>query len=78
MPAREKLLAAAHRLHAYLLERHYHRGLLCGPDADVRWYGYLVGRIRFQQHEGGKAINYFDKPRGLHYGAGAGDGFAKL
>jgi hypothetical protein len=41
MPAREKLFAAAERLHAYLL-----------------------GRIGFQQHEAGKAINYFYKPRG--------------
>ncbi len=173
MPAREKTFAAAERLHAYLLHRHYHRGLLCGPDAGVRfnlrawrflksafdflpwhddyvfiqtqgywilanwmlfeqtgegrwrdialesteatlglqradgtwayplperkhliatvegnwgaigllasyarqpqprflegavrWYDYLVGRIGFQQHEAGKAINYFDKPRG--------------
>ena len=37
MPAREKLLAAAQRLHAYLLSRHYHRGLLRGPDAGVRF-----------------------------------------
>jgi hypothetical protein len=173
MPAREKLFAAAERLHAYLLGRHYHRGLLRGPDAGVRfnlrawrflksaldflpwhddyvfiqtqgywilsnwmlfeatgesrwrtvaldstqatldlqrddgtwayplperkhliatvegnwgaigllasyarhpeerflegavrWYDYLVGRIGFQQNEPGKAINYFDKPRG--------------
>jgi hypothetical protein len=173
MTAREKLFAAAERLHTYLLERHYHRGLLRGPDAGVRfnlrawrflksafdflpwhdhyvfiqtqgywilanwilfeatgdtrwrtvaldsteatldlqrddgtwayplperkhliatvegnwgaigllasyarhpeerylegagrWYDYLVGRIGFQEHEAGKAINYFDKPRG--------------
>lgn len=173
MPAREKLLAAAVRLHAYLLTRHYRSGTLRGPDAGVRfnlrawrflksafdflpwhddyvfiqtqgywilsnwmlheatgdarwrdvalesteatlrlqradgawayplperrrliatvegnwgaigllasyarrqeprflegaarWYDYLVGRIGFQQHEPGKAINYFDKPRG--------------
>jgi hypothetical protein len=173
MPAREKLFAAAERLHAYLLSRHYRRGLLHGPDAGVRfnlrawrflksaldsfpwhddyvfiqtqgywilsnwmlfeatgearwreialesteatlglqrpdgtwayplperrhliatvegnwgaigllasyarepeqrllegaarWYDYLVGRIGFQQHEAGRAINYFDKPRG--------------
>jgi hypothetical protein len=30
----------------------------------VRWYDYLVGRIGFQAHSDGKAINYFDKPRG--------------
>ena len=173
MPAGEKLFAAAERLHAYLVERHYHAGLLRGPDAGVRfnlrawrflksafsflpwhddyvfiqtqgywilanwmlfeatgearwrgvalesaeatlrlqrpdgawayplperrhlvatvegnwgaigllasyarepeqrflegaarWYDYLVGRIGFQQHDAGKAINYFDKPRG--------------
>jgi hypothetical protein len=173
MPAREKLLAAAQRLHAYLLSRHYRIGTLRGPDAGVRfnlrawrflksafhflpwhddyvfiqtqgywilsnwmlheatgdmrwrdialdsteatlglqradgtwayplperrhlvatvegnwgaigllatyarqpeprflegalrWYDYLVGRIGFQQDDPGKAINYFDKPRG--------------
>ncbi len=173
MPAREKLFAAAERLHNYLLARHYDGGLLRGPDAGVRfnlrawrflksafnflpwhddyvfiqtqgywilsnwmlheatgsarwrtvalesteatlrlqradgtwayplperkhliatvegnwgaigflasyarqpeqrylegavrWYDYLVGRIGFQQHDAGKAINYFDKPRG--------------
>ena len=173
MPAREKLFAAAERLHNYLLARHYDGGLLRGPDAGVRfnlrawrflksafnflpwhddyvfiqtqgywilsnwmlheatgnarwrtvalesteatlrlqradgtwayplperkhliatvegnwgaigflasyarqpeqkylegairWYDYLVGRIGFQPHESGKAINYFDKPRG--------------
>ena len=30
----------------------------------VRWYDYLVRRIGFQAHATGKAINYFDKPRG--------------
>ena len=30
----------------------------------VRWYGYLVNTIGFQEHGRGKAINYFDKPRG--------------
>ena len=173
MPAREKLLAGAQRLHAYLLSRHYHSGTLRGPDAGVRfnlrawrflksafdflpwhddyifiqtqgywilsnwmlyeatgegrwrevalesteatlrlqradgtwayplperkhliatvegnwgaagllasyarerepqflqgavrWYDFLVERIGFQEHEAGKAINYFDKPRG--------------
>jgi len=173
MPARENLSGAARRLHAYLLNRHYHGGLLRGPDAGVRfnlrawrflksaldflpwgddyvfiqtqgywilanwmlfeatgegrwrdialesteatldlqrpdgtwayplperkhlvatvegnwgaigllasyarqpqprflegavrWCDYLVGRIGFQPHEAGKAINYFDKPRG--------------
>ena len=33
-------------------------------QAAVRWYDYLVGRIGFQPHTTGKAINYFDKPRG--------------
>ena len=32
--------------------------------AAVRWYDYLVGRIGFQAHTSGEAINYFDKPRG--------------
>jgi hypothetical protein len=48
-------------------------GLLAGhtrePRQDflagaVRWYEYLVGTIGFQEHTSGKAINYFDKPRG--------------
>ncbi len=30
----------------------------------VRWYDFLVNRIGFQEHAPGKAINYFDKPRG--------------
>jgi len=30
----------------------------------VRWYDYEVGSIGFQEHTSGKAINYFDKPRG--------------
>jgi len=34
---REKLLNAAQRLHAYLLRRHYERGVLHGPDAGVRF-----------------------------------------
>jgi hypothetical protein len=33
-------------------------------EAAVRWYDFLVGRIGFQAHTSGKAINYFDKPRG--------------
>lgn len=33
-------------------------------QAAVRWYDYLVGRIGFQPHARGEAINYFDKPRG--------------
>ncbi|MEJ2008647.1 MAG: hypothetical protein P8Z30_10920 [Acidobacteriota bacterium] len=37
MPACEKLLGAAERLHAYLLRRHYDRGCLRGPDAGVRF-----------------------------------------
>ena len=37
MLARDQLLAAAERLHAHLLGRHYDRGLLHGPDAGVRF-----------------------------------------
>jgi len=33
-------------------------------QAAIRWYDYLVGKIGFQAHSTGKAINYFDKPRG--------------
>lgn len=29
-----------------------------------RWHAYLVKTIGFQQHSSGKAINYFDHPRG--------------
>jgi hypothetical protein len=32
--------------------------------AAVRWYEFLVNRVGFQAHERGKAINYFDRPRG--------------
>lgn len=32
--------------------------------ATLRWYEYLTGRIGFQEHSPGKAINYFDRPRG--------------
>lgn len=30
----------------------------------TRWYDFLISRIGFQDHEVGKAINYFDHPRG--------------
>ncbi len=30
----------------------------------IRWYDFLIERIGFQDHEAGKAINYFDRPRG--------------
>ncbi|HLW78830.1 MAG TPA: hypothetical protein VKU44_04440 [Terriglobia bacterium] len=30
----------------------------------VRWYEFLVQHIGFQEHPRGKAINYFDQPRG--------------
>ncbi len=30
----------------------------------IRWYDYLVTTIGFQPHTCGKAINYFDRPRG--------------
>jgi hypothetical protein len=33
-------------------------------DAAVRWYDFLVRRVGFQGHSTGKAINYFDRPRG--------------
>lgn len=35
---RERLLNAAQRLHAYLLRRHYERGVLHGPDSGVRFH----------------------------------------
>ncbi len=37
MPAREELFAAAERLHAHLLGRHFGQGLLHGPDAGIRF-----------------------------------------
>jgi hypothetical protein len=30
----------------------------------IRWYDFLVNRIGFLEHPRGKAINYFDRPRG--------------
>lgn len=30
----------------------------------VRWYDFLIRRIGFQEHARGKAVNYFDRPRG--------------
>jgi hypothetical protein len=30
----------------------------------IRWHDYLLSRIGFQDHTHGKAINYFDRPRG--------------
>jgi hypothetical protein len=30
----------------------------------VRWYDFLVTRIGFQNHSSGKAVNYFQRPRG--------------
>jgi len=41
--------------------REPHREFLEGA---VRWYAFLVNRIGFQTHGAGKAINYFDQPRG--------------
>ena len=29
-----------------------------------RWYEFLISRIGFQEHETGRAVNYFDRPRG--------------
>jgi hypothetical protein len=33
-------------------------------DGAIRWYDFLTSRIGFQAHRRGKAINYFDRPRG--------------
>lgn len=33
-------------------------------QAAARWYEFLVTRIGFQDHTPGRAINYFDRPRG--------------
>lgn len=33
-------------------------------EAAIRWYDFLTRRIGFQPHRRGKAINYFDRPRG--------------
>lgn len=33
-------------------------------EAALRWYDFLVSHIGFQDHTSGKAINYFDRPRG--------------
>jgi hypothetical protein len=37
MPTAEQVFNSAERLHAYLLRRHFDRGLLHGPDAGVRF-----------------------------------------
>jgi hypothetical protein len=42
-------------------ERERRKDLL---QAAIRWYEYLVKQIGFQQHSQGKAINYFQRPRG--------------
>jgi hypothetical protein len=33
-------------------------------EGATRWYDFLLRRIGFQEHAPGKAINYFDQPRG--------------
>ena len=33
-------------------------------ESAARWYDFLVSHIGFQEHSRGKAINYFDRPRG--------------
>jgi hypothetical protein len=33
-------------------------------EGAIRWYDFLVTRIGFQDHTQGKAVNYFDRPRG--------------
>ena len=33
-------------------------------EGAARWYAYLVSRIGFQDHRPGKAINYYQQPRG--------------
>lgn len=33
-------------------------------DGAIRWYDYLLSHIGFQEHPPGKAVNYFDRPRG--------------
>src|SRR2546422_4881524 len=33
-------------------------------ESAVRWYDFVVTRIGFQDHSLGKAVNYFDRPRG--------------
>jgi len=41
MPTEQELLAAAERLHAHLLSRHYTQGLIHGPDAGIRFQLHL-------------------------------------
>lgn len=33
-------------------------------EGAVRWHDFLASRIGFQEHSVGKAVNYFDRPRG--------------
>lgn len=66
LPERRKLIATVEGNWASI-------GLLATHDrepreelvsAAIRWHEFLTGRIGFQNHERGKAINYFDRPRG--------------
>lgn len=47
-----------------LLATHAREPLREFVQAASRWYDYLIRTIGFQAHSAGKAINYFDKPRG--------------
>ncbi len=47
-----------------LLASHAHEPRSKFLGGAIRWYDFLVSRIGFQAHRPGKAINYFDRPRG--------------
>jgi len=66
LPERRKLIATVEgNWGAMALLGTYARERLEGFRASaLRWYDFLMTRIGFQKHDPGKAVNYFQKPRG--------------
>lgn len=66
LPERRHLIATLEGVWASITllaayEREPRKELLAGA---VRWYDFLIRSIGFQSHPPGKAVNYFDRPRG--------------
>jgi len=66
LPERKHLIATVEGCWASigLLASHSHEPRAEFLAGAIRWYDFLVTRIGFQNHTRGKAINYFDQPRG--------------
>lgn len=66
LPERRDLIATLENIWgATVLLAAYHRTReVRFLKAAERAYDFIVGRIGFQEHQGGEAINYFDRPRG--------------